>query len=113
MCRSRDLVGPCCRVGLAGVGQVAAVAVLGFVLLNGVSGYFLIDATQSRTAIRTELRTELRTAIKAKALARGAIGRSLVGSAGSCPIGRISRVGDVRWSRSGIPIVAAAGANDQ
>ena len=53
------MVGQRCRVGLAGVGQVAAVAVLGFVLLTGVSGYFLIDATWDRTAIRTELRTAI------------------------------------------------------
>ncbi len=34
------MVGQCGRVGLAGVGQMAAVAVLGFVPLTGVSGHF-------------------------------------------------------------------------
>ena len=44
-CRSQDLVGQCCRVGLAGVGQVATVAVLGFVLLTAVSNWLLVDAS--------------------------------------------------------------------
>ena len=48
MCGSRDLVGQYCRVGLAGFDQVAAVAMLGFVRLTGVSGYFLIGATWDR-----------------------------------------------------------------
>lgn len=55
MCRSQGLVGQCCRVGRAGVGHVAAFAVLGFVLLISVSGHFLINATQERTTIRTAI----------------------------------------------------------
>ena len=56
MCRSQDLIGQRYGVGLADVGQVAALAVLGFALPTSVSGYFLLDATQERTAIRTAIK---------------------------------------------------------